>query len=288
MARQALTRRVFSSGLGVALLQPFAVRAQAPGPAGPPPTAEEIAAALPLKTTGLEHIAMIVPDVGAAGRFYSKVFNPDRLHKEQEGELRYYVELAPGYIAIGGRASPPPPFLDHFCALVEDYRPAAIAARLREEGLPQGRFGIFPDPNGIGLQLLGVPAGLATSTEPSTRIVNGDALVAPMGLEHVLLLVDDVEQSAAFYGKFFDGAQTRDGEPERVWIDVAGTRLGLQARPPLEPPRVDEFAVRVAPFERDALTTELRLIGATVAPDDGSGLLRFRDPYGLGVALKPV
>jgi catechol 2,3-dioxygenase-like lactoylglutathione lyase family enzyme len=233
---------------------------------------------------------MIVPDVGAAARFYSKIFNPDRLHKEQEGDLRYYVELEPGYIALGGRANPPPPFLDHFCALVEDYRPAAMAARLVQERLPQGRFGIFPDPNGIGLQLLGVPGGLAASTEPATRIVNGDRLVTPMGLAHMLLLVDDIEESAAFYGKFFDGAQTCETEPDRIWIAIEGTRLGLQQRSALEPPRVDEFAVKVAPFDRAALITELRLIGATIAPDDpkDASLLRLRDPYGLGVALKPV
>jgi catechol 2,3-dioxygenase-like lactoylglutathione lyase family enzyme len=265
-------------------------RAQGPGPAGPPPTPEEIAAALPVKTTGLEHVAMIVPDVGVAARFYSRIFNPDRLHKEQEGSLRYYVELEPGYIAIGDRANPPPPFLDHFCALVEDYNPRAMAARLETEGLPQGRFGIFPDPDGIGLQLLGVPGGLAATTEPATRVVNGDRLVTPMGLAHMLLLVDDIEASAAFYGKFFNGERVRETEPDRIWIEIEGTRLGLQQRAALEPPRVDELAVKVAPFDRAALIPELRLAGATIAPDDASdpSLLRFRDPYGLGVALKPV
>lgn len=288
-----LSRRAALGGfgaLGLSLLARPAL-AQAPGQGGPPPTPEQIAAAMPVKTTGIEHIAMIVPDVSVAARFYSRIFNPNRLHKEQDGDLRFYVELTPGYIAIGDRlANPVPPFLDHFCTLVEDYNGAAMTARLQQEGLPQGRFGVFPDPDGLGLQLLPVPGGLATTTEPATRLVNGDALVTPMGLAHVLLLVDDIDASAAFYGKFFDAEQVRETEPDRIWMEIEGTRLGLQKRPQIEPPRFDEFAVKVAPFDRAAVINELRLIGATIAPDDpkDSTLLRFRDPYGLGVALKPV
>ena len=53
--------------------------------------------------------------------------------------------------------------------------------------------------------------------------------------------------------------------------------------------RIDEFAVKVAPFDRAALTAELRALGAKVsAPADGDGdVLRFRDPLGIGVALVP-
>jgi len=292
MKSRRISRRKVLAGLSAAMLPGIGSRVSAQRGFGArtPPTAEQIAAALPLKTTGLEHFAMLVPDVGAAARFYSKLFNPDGLHKEQQGDLRYYVTLDPGYVAIGGRAEPPPPYMDHFCALVEGYNPGAVAARLAQEGLPAGAVGIIPDPNGIGLQLLGVPGGLAASTEPSTRIVNGDALVAPMGLDHMLLLVNDVDESLAFYTRFFDGDVIRESDPERVWIEIEGTRLGLQARPANAPPRVDQFGVRVAPFDRDAVSEELRVIGATIAPDDPANakILRCRDPHGFGIALIPV
>lgn len=293
MQRSRIDRRVVLAGMGATVFAGLGVPgfAQRAGfGARTPPTAEQIAAALPLRTPGLEHFAMLVPDVGAAGRFYSKLFNPDGLHKEQQGDLRYYVTLNPGYIAIGGRPEPPPPYMDHFCALVEGYNPGAMAARLEQEGLPAGRVGILPDPNGIGLQLLGVPGGLAASTEPSTRIVDGDALVRPMGLDHMLLLVNDIEESLEFYRLFFDGDVVRESDPECVWIVIEDTRLGLQARPANAPPRVDQFGVKVAPFDRDALSAELRIIGATIAPDDPSrpGILRCRDPHGFGIALIPA
>lgn len=292
MQSRRIDRRTVLAGLGAAVMPGIATlsHAQRGFGARTPPTEAEIAAALPLSTTGLEHVAMIVPDVGAAARFYSKLFNPDGLHKEQRGDLRYYVTLDPGYVAIGGRAEPPPPYMDHFCALVEGYNPGAVAARLEREGLPAGAVGIIPDPNGIGLQLLGVPGGLAASTEPSTRIVNGDALVTPMGLEHMLLFVNDVDESLEFYTKFFDGEIRRESEPERVWITIEGTRLGLQARPANAPPRVDEFGVRVEPFDRDSLAAELRVIGATIAPADPASpeALRCRDPHGFGIALMPA
>jgi catechol 2,3-dioxygenase-like lactoylglutathione lyase family enzyme len=292
MKSPGISRRKMIAGLSAAVIPALGTRAFAQRGFGArtPPTAEQIAAALPLKTTGLEHFAMLVPDVGAAARFYSKLFNPDGLHKEQQGDLRYYVTLDPGYIAIGGRAEPPPPYMDHFCALVEGYNPGAVAARLAQEGLPAGAVGIIPDPNGIGLQLLGVPGGLAASTEPSTRIVNGDALVTPMGLDHMLLLVNDIDESVAFYTKFFDGDLIRESDAERVWIAIEGTRLGLQARPANAPPRVDQFGVRVAPFDRNAVSAELRVIGAAIAPDDPANpeILRCRDPHGFGIALIPV
>jgi catechol 2,3-dioxygenase-like lactoylglutathione lyase family enzyme len=283
----APSRRAVWAGLGAAALTGLASRAQQ-GPGGPPPTPEAIAAALPIRSPGVDHIAMTVPDVTVSARFYSKLFAPDGLHKEQEGDLRYYVWLDNGYIAIGGREPPIPPVMDHFCTTVEGYDGRAMAARLADEGLPQGRFGVFPDPNGIGFQLLSVPGGLATTTEPTTRIVNGDALVTTMGLVQVRLLVDDIDQTVEFYRAFFGFDAARSGEPERAVFTVAATELIIERRPPAEPPRIDEFGVRVAPFDRAALEAELRVIGASIVPDAGDGILRLRDPYGLGVALIPA
>lgn len=295
----APSRRTVIAGVGVAglgaLMGPMTALpafAQAPGNR-PPPTPEEIAAALPVKATGLEHVSITVPDAGAAARFYSKVFNPDGLRKEQQGDLRYYVDLHGGYIAIGAPALPPPPFIDHFCALAEDYNPAAVAARVQADGLGgasqgAGGAGLLPDPNGIGLQLLPVPGGWAPTTEPTTRLVNGEAIVTPTGLAHVLLLVDDVEETLAFYARFFDGAVERQSDPDRAWIQIAGTRLGLQRRAPIEPARIDEFAVKVAAFDPAAVSADLRAAGAIVAPPSDGGVLRFRDPLGLGVALVPA
>ena len=216
-AARSTRRQLLARGLAAAAGYAIAPRADAQPPGRPPPaepTPTQIAAALPLDTLGLEHIGTVVPDVTRAARFYSSVFNPV-LYKERDEPLRYYVTLDPGYIALGSRANETRAFIDHDCALLKNYDRAAVARRLETDGLPAGRFGIIPDPDGLGLQLLGVPGGLAGSTVPADRLVDGEPLVRPRGLAYVVRYVADLERSAAFYRRFF-GAETPDDDGGRV------------------------------------------------------------------------
>ena len=87
MGEESISRRaVLAAGIAVGPAMMLARRAFAEDLRG-----DE----LPLVTTGLEHIGMVVPDVEAATRFYSAVFNPD-LQKEKDAPLRYYVMLGVG------------------------------------------------------------------------------------------------------------------------------------------------------------------------------------------------
>lgn len=179
---------MLSTAIGLAVAGGLRARgalAQAERAAPTEPTAAAIAAALPLDTYGLEHIGTVVPDVAKAARFYGAVFNPV-VYKEREEPLRHYVTLDPGYIALGGRAGVSRALIDHDCALLKRYDRAAMARRLEAEGLPAGRFGVIPDPDGLGLQLLAAPGGLASSTEPAGRIVASEPLVRPRGLAYVV------------------------------------------------------------------------------------------------------
>jgi len=280
----ALSRRAVLGGMGLAAMSPLfpgAVRAQGSAPESAPAAAAR--SPLPLRTTGLEHMGTVVPDVAAAGKFYGHVFNPE-LHKEKELPLRYYVTLGVGYIALGSRANEPRAFFDHFCALVEDYDGQAMQQQLKAEGLPAGRFGIIPDPDALGLQLLGVPGGLAKSTEPAGRIVEEDALVKPKGLDQVVLHVADLEKSLQFYRKFFGQEASRSRAPAQAWFQIAGTRLGLEALPAGGTPRIDRIVVKVEAFDHATVGRELTKLGAKVESGSG-GALRFRDPLGLGIEL---
>src|SRR5262249_19783457 len=108
MNGESLNRRSFLGGIGAAMPLFGQGRGQTP-PAGPQ---------LPLRTTGLEHFGMVVPDVEKAGRFYGPIFNPE-LHKEAMEPLRYYVSMGIGYIALGAnRQQGTPSRIDHYCALV--------------------------------------------------------------------------------------------------------------------------------------------------------------------------
>jgi catechol 2,3-dioxygenase-like lactoylglutathione lyase family enzyme len=264
-------------GLGVAALLPIIPSLSSAQAAG---------AQLPLKTTGLEHMGTVVPDVETAGKFYGRLFNPE-LYKEKEPPLRYYVTLGVGYLALGSRANQPKAFFDHFCALVQDYDGKAMADELKAKGLPAGRFGIIPDPDGIGFQLLGVPGGLAKSTEPAGRIVEGDALVKPIGLHEVVLHVPDVDKSLAFYRQFFGKEAHRSHKPEAAAFEISGTRLVIETAAAGEEPRVNRIGIKVQKFDTGSVGKELTKMGAKLEKG-AKGALRFRDPLGLGIELLPA
>jgi catechol 2,3-dioxygenase-like lactoylglutathione lyase family enzyme len=283
-----LSRRVMLQGLGLAAFLPLApslgrAQATAGSGAGSQPAAGP---QLPLKTTGLEHMGTVVPDVEAAGKFYGRLFNPE-LYKEKDPPLRYYVTLGVGYLALGSRANQPKAFFDHFCALVQDYNPPAMGDELKSKGLPAGRFGIIPDPDAIGLQLLGVPGGLAKTTEPAGRIVEGDALVKPIGLHEVVLHVPDVEKSLAFYRQFFGKEAHRSHKPEGAAFEISGTRLVIETAGAGEEPRISRIGIKVQKFDAGSVGKELAKMGATLEKG-AKGALRFRDPLGLGMELLPA
>jgi catechol 2,3-dioxygenase-like lactoylglutathione lyase family enzyme len=277
-------RTLLAAGIAAACLgAPRGAAAQNPSAQAPEPTAADVAAALPLDTLGLEHVGTVVPDVTRAARFFSSVFNP-MLYKERDEPLRYYVTLDPGYIALGSRENEPRAFIDHDCALVRSYQRAAVARRLETEGLPAGRFGIIPDPDGLGLQLLGMPGGLAGSTERAGKLVASEPLVRPRGLAHIVRYVANVERSAAFYRRFF-GPETH--EAGAVVFRAAHTRWILLPAPTGEKPRIDRFGVNVAHFDAAAVTRGLEGLGARIVSADPTRL-HFRCPDGLGVELLPV
>src|SRR5690349_17446054 len=134
--------------------------------------------ALPLQNLGLEHLDIVVPDTAASAKFYMRVFTSALHQQPVRDSLRYFVLLGDlpadrqvGYIAIGaaqGRA----PAIGHYCTLAKVYDRAGMSKQLEAAGFPgirgQGGLGMWPDPDGIELQLFQPPAGLVTAAVPST------------------------------------------------------------------------------------------------------------------------
>jgi catechol 2,3-dioxygenase-like lactoylglutathione lyase family enzyme len=242
------------------------------------------ASELPLHTTGLEHLGLTVPDVAKSANIYGRIFDPD-LYKEKDPPLRNYVKLGVGYIAIGGNATAPAK-IDHVCALVENYNAAEMRKSLEDAGLKTGGVGMVPDPDGFRLQLLGTPGGLAKTTVPAGRIVEGPGILTPLRLDEIMLAVTDLDATAAFYRNFFGKEVKRT--KTRVWFAVAGTALGLEAvasdRLSRTQPGVDHFTVKVAGFDRDT-PEKLKAVGVEILSSYEGGLLRFRDPDGIVVEL---
>ena len=282
------TRRSFIAGMGAAMFASVtSVRAQS-----------SVASALPLKNLGLEHLDIVVPDTAISAKFYMQVFRT-KLHQQPfQGGVRYFILLGDlpanrqvGYIAIGA-AGNRPTSIGHYCTLAERYDRNAVAREMEVAGYKtaQGGFGMWPDPDGLELQLFQPPAGLVTAAVPSDLPVETPGLVTPLGLDHVMLNVRDINTSLPYYhfvyGKQVDGA--RQSNPERLWLNLnADTRIALQQAPNGQSPRIEHFCIKVRAFDREAVTAGLKKIGAEVltSPDE-PGILRFLDNNRIMVELK--
>jgi catechol 2,3-dioxygenase-like lactoylglutathione lyase family enzyme len=238
---------------------------------------------LPLVTTGLEHVGMVVPDVAAAARFYSSLFNPD-LQKEKDPPLRYYVMTGTGYMAFGSRAGSQEPRLDHYCTLVRGYDRERMNSTLAGRGIPAASRGVLNDPDGIGLQLIGLPGGPGAGAVPGGRLVEVAPLVKPIGFDSILLKVADMSRSAAFYSHFFKSA--RPPASGQMAFEAADTLIVIRPVAAGESAGVERFTMRVAPFERTKVVQGLRALGGVPEEAGPAGVVRFRDLNGLGAELK--
>lgn len=136
--RQALTIFASAATAGLALAQE---NTKGPGPGGqgkgkgarpelPPPTGP----VLPLKTTGLEHIGVTVPNPEASAKFYGRIFDP-QLFKERDIANRFYCRMGSAYLAFGTNADVKVPKIDHICALVIDYQAQYVRTALEAQGI---------------------------------------------------------------------------------------------------------------------------------------------------------
>ena len=279
------TAAVFAAAFGIG------VWAQAPAPR-----------LLPLDNLGLEHLDIVVPDTAASAKFYARIFKT-KLHQQPVRDtLRYFVLLGDlpqdrqiGYIAIGA-AQGRPASIGHYCVLAKTYNRDAFASALDAAGLPSkttapGPIGMWPDADGLELQLFQPPAGLVTAAVDSPLPVDGDGIVSPLGVDHVMLNVSSLDKALPYYrGVYGAAAEGKRDANGRVWFSLErNTRIGLQPVRAGESPKIDHFAIKVAPYDRAALTARLRELGATVlASTDEPDVLRFRDNNGITVELKTV
>ena len=249
------------------------------------------AAGLPLNTTGLEHIGMTVPDQEASAKFYGLIFDP-QLFQERDPPPRFYAKIGISYIAFGGiaaNASNPAPRIDHFCALVPDYNAQETRKAIDEAGIPMsgaGPIGMALDPDGMRLQLLGVPGGLARTIVPNRRISQEEPAVQAVGFDHIVLNVTDLEKSAAYYRKFFGMELPRAKKAEAASFAVAKTRLVLEPVSSGKAPGVDRISIKVAGFDRRAVTEKLKKLSVDVIASNEKDALRFKDLNGFIMELK--
>jgi catechol 2,3-dioxygenase-like lactoylglutathione lyase family enzyme len=272
----------------------FTIGALAQTPASP---------ALPLENLGLEHLDIVVPDPAASARFYTRIFRTVLHQQPLRDSLRYFIllgDLPPdrqvGYVAIGAAAPGRSPSIGHYCVLAAVYDRASVAGALERAGFSAlragaGGFGMWPDPDGLELQLFQPPAGLVAAAVRSPLAIAGDGMITPLGVDHVMLLVSSLERSLPYYRLVYGAAaEGPRNSSARVWFTLQrGTRIGLQQISDGRGPTIGHFAIKVAPFDRRAFTARLRELAVNVLPsDDEPDVVRFLDPNGITVELRVV
>ena len=247
---------------------------------------------LPLHNSGLDHLSITVPDSLEAATFYGRIFDPQVFH-ERTGVQRYYVRLGAAYIAFGPQANVTP-YIDHIAAGVigfveADFGSVETRAEITAAGLaaPPGALPMLSDPDNLRLQLVNTTHGLFDTIMPGGRVTVEDAALIPIGLDHIMLSVTDVDRSVAYYRKLFGAEESHDRNPRRVWFKLADTKLGLEAAPDGQKPGFSRFAVKVAGFHRALVTARLGKLGISVEPGGEKGSLRFRDLHNLPVEVVP-
>src|SRR5215471_17383015 len=206
---------------------------------------------LPLNTSGLDHISMTVPDSLAASTFYGKIFDPQVFH-ERTGVQRYYVRLGSAYLAFGPQANTTP-YIDHIAVGViefveQDFGKPEIKNQVTAAGLaaPGGGLPMLSDPDNLRLQLVNTTHGLFDTLMPGGRVTIEPPVLTPIGLDHIMISVTDLEKSAEHYRKLFGQEASREKSPQRVWFKLADTKLALEAISPGQKPGFSHYCVKVA------------------------------------------
>src|SRR5512134_2037059 len=211
--------------------------------------------ALPLENLGLEHLDIIVPDTAASARFYSRIFKSALHQQPVRDTLRYFILLGDlpadrqvGYIAIGA-AGERTPAIGHYCTLAKVYDRAGMATALQSAGFGvagAGPTGMWPDPDGLELQLFQPPAGLVTAAVPSPLDIVRDGFLTPRGVDHVMLRVTSLEKSLPYYRLVYGPSVERPRDANgRVWLQLArNTRLGLEQAAAGQPPAISHYTIK--------------------------------------------
>jgi catechol 2,3-dioxygenase-like lactoylglutathione lyase family enzyme len=104
-------------------------------------------------------------------------------------------------------------------------------------------------------------------------------MVRAIGINHVALEVDDVDEALAWYSRFLD-FELRGRRPTMAWIDLGDQFIALASGRRQGPDEARHFGLVVD--DKEGLRTALAQAGVDVAAHGG---LRFDDPWGNSIEI---
>jgi len=103
------------------------------------------------------------------------------------------------------------------------------------------------------------------------------------GIDHVSILVTDLQRSAAFYQRVFGMTQVSEDKPNQI-LRLGTQRTIVSLRHEGQPGLVDHFAITVDNFDRDRVTEQLKPHGLTPQNNIQFGF-HIKDPDGAVVQI---
>jgi len=251
-----------------------------------------LAAGAPFHFGALDHLAIAVDDTEKSVHFYTRVFGNSVL--KEKSNPRHYVKLGPNYIAMApagqGQASQ---VINHFCPGIVNFDLASTKRALDQMGVSYREaagVGLFvPDPDGTLVQLWSENSWshLGETAAPAAIPSQGEPLLRPTGIDHILVNVSNVEKSTAFYEKILGPVINPASRTRRTWFSGGGgNRVGLALIDSGQKPGIDHYCL-TAPFDRASLAKAVEAAGEKIIQGDVPAGIDFLDVNGIHVQVIP-
>ena len=272
-----MTRREALCALGGGWFAAARPSAQAPG----------------LELAGVDHVEYYVSQPERTRDFLAAVFGNTVLRNASAA--KHYIKVGASYLAIERpRTAGGPLITDHVSVAIRNIDMARVHDLLGSRGIayrdyPSGRDTAVVDADGIRTQL-SPENGWSVLTPPTfvpdAVTLRQEPVFSPVGIEHVLLGVADLDTSARFYEQVLGPVLLR--EDNRLWFRVGRSRVGLLKTADRQRPGVHHFCVSAMPFDYGVAVGRLAALGATIEPPERPGAAWFRDPDGMLMEVSAV
>jgi catechol 2,3-dioxygenase-like lactoylglutathione lyase family enzyme len=130
------------------------------------------------------------------------------------------------------------------------------------------------------IQGLTMLAGTAASSRASAAQAGS---LRGTGIDHVSVLVSDLQRSAAFYQRLFGMTPLSEDKPNQI-LRLGMKRTIVSLRHEGQPGVIDHFAIAVENFNREAVTDQLKTHGLTPRQNVQFGF-HITDPDGAVVQI---